>query len=92
MDLTVVSIDDFKSASSSKSGTAAEEARRLAEALILTGAVVVRDSRATKDTNDRFLDLLEDYFDQPDEVLKVDERPQVGYQVVSPRPVVLLRH
>ena len=28
-----------------------------------------------------FLDLLEDYFAQPQESLKRDERPELGYQV-----------
>lgn len=85
MDLAVISIDEYRAASVADAARAREEAQKLAEALILTGAVVVRDSRATKETNDRFLDLLEDYFAQPDEVLRKDERPEVGYQVVSCR-------
>lgn len=31
--------------------------------------------------NSEFLDLLEDYFNQPDHKLKQDERPEFGYQV-----------
>lgn len=59
------------------------DARQAAEGFIATGALVVQDSRASADANNAFLDLLEDYFDQPDEVLKKDERPEVGYQVVG---------
>ena len=59
------------------------QARRAAESLVLTGAVVVRDSRADQSANDRFLDLFEDYFVQFRDELVKDERPQYGYQVVS---------
>lgn len=31
-----------------------------------------------------FLDLIEDYFAQPDAELKMDERPELGYQVSIP--------
>lgn len=62
---------------------ALEEARKAADSLILTGALVVRDSRAPKAANDRFLDLFEDYFALPQEELAKDERPELGYQVVS---------
>jgi hypothetical protein len=31
--------------------------------------------------NDTFLDLLEDYFNQPESELKKDERPELSYQV-----------
>lgn len=43
--------------------------------------MVVRDSRVTEEDNEKFLDLLEDYFALPNEELKKDERPQWGYQV-----------
>lgn len=32
--------------------------------------------------NDVFLDLIEDYFALPEEELKKDERPELGYQVL----------
>ncbi|TXT13007.1 hypothetical protein VHUM_01408 [Vanrija humicola] len=63
------------------SPAALAEARKAAESLILTGALVVRDSRAPKEANDRFLDLFEDYFALPQEELEKDERPEIGYQV-----------
>lgn len=70
------------------SPAAQAEARKAAESLILTGALVVRDSRAPKEANDRFLDLFEDYFALPQAELEKDERPEVGYQVVCPSFVV----
>ncbi|OBZ79505.1 hypothetical protein A0H81_00804 [Grifola frondosa] len=52
-----------------------------ADALVTYGALLVHDSRVSEDDNSTFLDLLEDYFAQPIAALKMDERPEVGYQV-----------
>ena len=35
----------------------------------------------SEEDNDVFLDLIEDYFAQPEAELKKDERPELGYQV-----------
>lgn len=82
MDLPVVSLDAFLADPTSAQGIA--EAKKTAESLILSGAVIVKDSRAPKEANDRFIDLFEDYFAQDAEVLRKDERPEWGYQVVCP--------
>ena len=81
MDIPVVSLDAYLTDPSSPEAQA--EAAKAAESLILTGALIVKDSRAPKVANDRFQDLFEDYFAQGQEALKKDERPEVGYQVVS---------
>lgn len=52
-----------------------------ADALITFGALIVQDSRISEDDNNTFLDLLEDYFNQPIDALKADERPELGFQV-----------
>ena len=52
-----------------------------ADALITHGALLLHDSRVSEDDNSMFLDLLEDYFAQPEAALKRDERPELGYQV-----------
>lgn len=52
-----------------------------AEALIVYGALVLHDSRVSEQDNSTFLDLLEDYFSQPEADLKNDERPELSYQV-----------
>ncbi|KAI5121315.1 hypothetical protein M0805_003782 [Coniferiporia weirii] len=57
------------------------ECTKAADALITYGALLVQDSRVSEDDNDNFLDLVEDYFAQPGEALKEDERPELGYQV-----------
>ena len=81
MELPCASLDVYLSDCSSPSAKA--EAVKAAESLILTGALIVRDSRAPKEANDRFIDLFEDYFALPIEELKQDERPELGYQVVG---------
>ncbi|KAJ9110485.1 hypothetical protein QFC19_001611 [Naganishia cerealis] len=65
-----------------KSEAGLAECRKVAESLILTGALIVKDSRADASCNDRFLDLLENYFAQDKATLEKDLRPELGYQVV----------
>jgi hypothetical protein len=79
--LAEVSLDLYLS--DPHSPLALAQARLAAESLISTGALIVRDSRAPREANDRFIDLFEDYFAQDQDALKADERPEVGYQVVS---------
>ena len=62
----------------SRVGSQAEQA---ADALITYGALLLHDSRVSEEDNSTFLDLIEDYFAQPEEALKKDERPELGYQV-----------
>lgn len=49
--------------------------------MITYGALILHDSRVEEEDNVNFLNLLEDYFSQPDELLKRDERPELAYQV-----------
>jgi hypothetical protein len=49
--------------------------------MITFGALIVHDSRVEENDNDKFLDLLEDYFAQPVEHLKEDEHPELSYQI-----------
>jgi hypothetical protein len=41
----------------------------------------LHDPRVDPASNSTFLDLLEDYFAQPNPILQLDERPELGYQV-----------
>ncbi|KAJ0783594.1 putative non-heme dioxygenase domain, isopenicillin N synthase [Helianthus annuus] len=54
-----------------------------------TGALLVRDPRCSTEDNDRFIDMMEKYFEQPEEVKRVQERPNQHYQVVTQNPSVL---
>ncbi|EGN93121.1 hypothetical protein SERLA73DRAFT_172271 [Serpula lacrymans var. lacrymans S7.3] len=78
--LPLIDVDVFLS-NPLESEVVLEECRKAADALITYGALLLHDSRALEDDNAAFLDLLEDYFDQPDAELKKDERPDIMYQV-----------
>ncbi|KAI1377068.1 Clavaminate synthase-like protein [Hypoxylon crocopeplum] len=80
MDLPIIDLDIYRT-NAPNSTAAQEECARAARALITYGALVLHDSRVSEADNEAFLDLLEDYFAQPAETLKRDERPELGYQV-----------
>ncbi|KAF8167622.1 hypothetical protein B0H34DRAFT_644754 [Crassisporium funariophilum] len=79
-DLPVINLDLYL-AGPRDSESVLRECTKAAEALIIYGALVLHDSRASEEDNATFLDLIEDYFDQPEAELKKDERPELGYQV-----------
>ncbi|PKA60358.1 hypothetical protein AXF42_Ash008417 [Apostasia shenzhenica] len=57
-----------------------------------TGALLVKDPRCSTDDNDRFLDMMERYFEQPDDFKRQQERPDLHYQVgVTPEGVEVPR-
>ncbi|KAL7158178.1 hypothetical protein ABFS83_02G124600 [Erythranthe nasuta] len=57
-----------------------------------TGALLVKDPRCTAEDNDRFLNMMEKYFEMPDDFKRRQERPQLHYQVgVTPEGVEVPR-
>ncbi|KAJ4393097.1 hypothetical protein N0V93_002304 [Gnomoniopsis smithogilvyi] len=80
MDLPIIDLDVFLT-KPHDSPEALAECRKAAEALITYGALVLHDSRVSESDNETFLDLLEDYFAQPEDALKKDERPELSYQI-----------
>ncbi|KAL7624792.1 hypothetical protein AAE478_004006 [Parahypoxylon ruwenzoriense] len=80
MDLPIIDLDVYHS-NAPTSPAVQEECARAAKALITYGALVLHDSRVSEANNEAFLDLLEDYFAQPSDLLRRDERPSLGYQV-----------
>lgn len=46
-----------------------------------TGALLVKDPRCTVEDNDRFLDMMESYFEKPDEFKRLQQRSHLHYQV-----------
>lgn len=80
MDLPVIDLDVFLNQARDSPEVKAE-CRKAADALITYGALVLHDSRVSEEDNNTFLDLLEDYFAQPEEHLKRDERPELSYQI-----------
>jgi isopenicillin N synthase-like dioxygenase len=80
MDLPVIDLDLFLNEPLNSPDVQAE-CKKAASALITYGALVLHDSRVSEDDNTTFLDLLEDYFAQPEADLKRDERPELSYQI-----------
>jgi hypothetical protein len=80
MDLPVIDLDVYLNHPSDSPEVQAE-CEKAAKALITYGALVLHDSRVSSEDNDVFLDLLEDYFAQPEEDLRRDERPELSYQI-----------
>ncbi|KAH7570665.1 hypothetical protein ACOSP7_018992 [Xanthoceras sorbifolium] len=57
-----------------------------------TGALLVKDPRCTVEDNDRFIDMMEKYFESPSEFKRLQERPNLHYQVgVTPEGVEVPR-
>lgn len=57
-----------------------------------TGALLVRDPRCSVEDNDRFIDMMEKYFQQPYETKRLQERRHLHYQVgVTPEGVEVPR-
>lgn len=80
MDLPVIDLDVFLR-NFRDSPAVQVECKKAADALITYGALVLHDSRVAEEDNANFLDLLEDYFAQPEEELRKDERPELSYQI-----------
>ncbi|KAK0763717.1 hypothetical protein N5P37_003100 [Trichoderma harzianum] len=80
MDLPIIDLDIYLNNPSSSPAVQAE-CSRAASALITYGALLLHDSRVSEADNNTFLDLLEDYFAQPEQDLKRDERPELSYQI-----------
>lgn len=77
---------------SSTSPEALQECSRLATALKTYSAVAIRDARVSETANSNFIDIMEDYFEQPYETKLVDTRPDIAYQVgATPSNVELPR-
>jgi len=57
------------------------ECKRASDAFLKFSAVSVLDQRVTEHDHSNFLNLLEDYFDQPTNVKMLDVRPELSYQV-----------
>jgi len=60
---------------------AIQECNRVADLFMRFGALTLRDPRVTFDDNQIFLDIVEAYFNQPEELKMKDVYPQYSYQV-----------
>ncbi|VVA20408.1 PREDICTED: Clavaminate synthase [Prunus dulcis] len=88
MELTVVDLSLYLGSKGEVKELCGEVSRSLRE----TGALLVKDPRCTAEDNDRFLDMMERYFDRPPDFKRLQERPQLHYQVgVTPEGVEVPR-
>jgi isopenicillin N synthase-like dioxygenase len=75
-----------------ESQEAINECKRLADLMHNMGALAIRDPRVTFDDSNSFLDILESYFERPQELLLKDARPEIHYQIgVTPEGTELPR-
>ncbi|KAE8672153.1 Tetratricopeptide repeat-containing protein isoform 1 [Hibiscus syriacus] len=66
--------------------------REVSRILKETGALLVKDPRCMAEDNDRFIDMMEKYFEKPAEFKRLQERPFLHYQVgVTPEGVEMPR-
>ena len=75
----VVSLEAFLA--DPNSAEAQEECAAVAKSLLETGIVLLKDPRVSGDAQTEFLDMMEDYFDQPTELKMPDVRKELHHQV-----------
>lgn len=81
MDLPVIDISEYLSAADGE--RVAEICGEVSRSLRETGALLVKDPRCSAEDNDRFLDMMEKYFESPSEFKLLQERPHLHYQVLN---------
>lgn len=94
LDLPTIDLEVYmkKNESPEMAARAQEECKKVADSLFNYGILIVKDPRASQADNDTFLDMLERYFGQPDEVKQEDVRREFHFQVgVTPEFVELPR-
>jgi len=64
-----------------ESEKAISECNRVADLFCRMGALTLRDPRVTFEDNKVFLNMIENYFSQSDEIKLKDCRPQLNYQI-----------
>lgn len=95
MDLPVVDLAPYLEISARSDPTAEAAARMRSLCAVVsaslrdTGALIVKDPRCTAEDNDRFLDMMERYFERSDEFKRLQERPQLHYQVLIYFPYII---
>ncbi|XVF79590.1 hypothetical protein PTKIN_Ptkin15bG0001400 [Pterospermum kingtungense] len=99
MELPVIDLAPYLEIAANPEGASAERASGLSELcrevsrlLKETGALLVRDPRCSAEDNDRFIDMMEKYFEKPSDFKCLQERPYLHYQVgVTPEGVEVPR-
>lgn len=88
MDLPVIDLSHYLAASTAAHDSELGDSRltalcaEVSRTLRETGALLVKDPRCSADDNDRFIDMMEKYFECPSEFKFLQERPHLHYQVI----------
>lgn len=81
----MIDLSDYLAAAESDGqlgdGRLSELCGEVSRTLRETGALLVKDPRCSVDDNDRFLDMMENYFECPSDFKRLQERPHLHYQV-----------
>lgn len=77
--LEVVDLSSFLQ--DKKSGDAISMCAKLTEILKKTSCLIVRDPRVKEQDNERFLNMMEKYYDQPHNSKMKDVHPELSYQL-----------
>lgn len=93
MELPVIDLQLYLDSAKSGGGDGLTElCAQVSRLLKETGALLVKDPRCTVEDNDRFIDMMEKYFESPPEFKRLQERPNLHYQVgVTPEGVEVPR-
>ena len=81
VEIPVIELSKWLNRSSDDSAEVQELAQQVARCFEQTGVLIVRDPRVSESDNNTFVDLMEKYYNQPDEVKLKDARPELHYQV-----------
>ena len=95
LDLPIIDMSLWLTRSTSESTSKAcdAECRAVADSLHRYGLAILKDPRTTEADNDAFIDMMERYFEQSDELKSGDVRKELHYQVgVTPSFVELPRN
>lgn len=76
---TVINFEPFLKDKSSTE--ALEECKKLAQNIKDTSCLCVKDPRVSEEDNQKFLDMMERYYDQPTELKMKDVHPELSYQL-----------
>lgn len=74
-------IVDISAYLADKTGDHKKECELIAELLHKYGILIIRDPRVPESDNEKFVDMIEEYFEQPDDVKAADIRKELFYQV-----------
>ncbi|XP_028774343.1 uncharacterized protein LOC114753660 [Neltuma alba] len=92
MELPVVDLSPYLAVSGDLSSDLVALCSEVSRSLTETGALLIKDPRCSVQDNDRFIDMMEKYFESPQEFKRRQERPHLHYQVgVTPERVEVPR-